>query len=73
MTPIEISCNHQNADLTNCGADAHEPCRLTEWDRARAQPEFHAERIAEAAGIDTGQRVEPTVAQFDAAVASFLF
>ena len=50
MTPIEIACNHQNADLTNCGSDRYEPCVWQE----HTHGEFHAERIALAGMVELG-------------------
>ena len=68
MTPLDIACRHQNADLTNCGAEGREPCNWTGWQFATPHPEFHSERVLDAAGMGDGSGTEPSKEEFDKAV-----
>ena len=73
MTPIEVACRHQNADLTNCGAESNEACVWEGWNFAQPHPDFHAERIEDAAGIGTAEGLPVSEKQFDDAVAKEVF
>jgi hypothetical protein len=67
VTPIEIACPHQNSTLTNCGAEAGEPCV---WATANPSGElYHAERVLLAAEQD---EVEIPKAVIDAAAAEVI-
>jgi hypothetical protein len=71
MKPIEIACRHTDRDGTNCGAEAGAIC---DWSACRPVcvngskwPEFHAERIEDAAACSSTEG-EPAAADFDQAV-----
>jgi hypothetical protein len=63
--PQDIACCHQNDDLTNCGAEAGEPCK---WQDAGLSGTYHAERVADAAAASQREGIKPTQEQFDQAV-----
>ncbi len=60
----EIACCHQNPDLTNCGAEAGDPCK---WQQTGMEGTFHAERVADAAAASQREGIKPTKEQFDQA------
>lgn len=62
--PADIACCHQNNDLTNCGAEAGEPCH---WQQPGMEGTFHAERVANAAAASQHDGNKPTREQFDQA------
>lgn len=70
MTPIEFACSHTDADGTNCGAEAGEPCL---WNGVRVIGDFHAERIEAAAAMSAPNAETPSAAEFDQAAAEKLF
>ncbi len=62
--PEDIACSHQNEDLTNCGAEAGEPCK---WQQPGEEGLYHAERIADAAAASQRDGAAATKEQFDQA------
>lgn len=51
-----------------CARQPGHDCDWSDWQFAQPHPEFHAERIAIANSIATGEGYTPTLVEFDKAV-----